>query len=103
MSYVNRGTLPFTGLGGTRTAFSTASGQTNTAVAAMATSSEGLVGGAVTSATKRGLYTSLDAGQSWTYDILWDAGALTDAISATSVVYNDGAKLFFVAIRYHGF
>ncbi|HEV2689627.1 MAG TPA: hypothetical protein VGV35_13785, partial [Bryobacteraceae bacterium] len=61
----NNGALSFTGLGGTRMAFSTA-GQRKVVVAAMATTSEGIVDGAVTANTKRGLYTSLDAGQTWT-------------------------------------
>ncbi|MFZ0806941.1 MAG: hypothetical protein WAN03_12185, partial [Candidatus Sulfotelmatobacter sp.] len=95
----NAGTLSFAGLGGTRMAFNTA----NTVVSAMATSAEGLVDGAITTGTTRGLYTSLDAGQTWSYDALSDAGAATDATSATSVVYNAGAALFFAAIRYHGF
>lgn len=95
----NGGALSFSGLGGTRMAFSSA----NTVVAAMATSSEGLIDGAVTSGTSRGLYTSLDAGQSWTYNALTDAGVATDATSATSVVYNAVAGKFFAAVRYHGF
>ena len=99
----NNGALSFSGLGGTRLAFSNASGQTSTVVSAMATTSEGLVDGAVTAGTTRGLYTSLDAGQSWTYDVISDPGGATDATSATSVVYNSGAALFFAAIRYHGF
>ncbi len=99
----NAGALSFAGLGGTRMAFSTASNQTSTVVSAMATSSEGLVDGAITSGTMRGLYTSRDAGQTWTYDALSDAGAATDATSATSVAYNANAALFFAAIRYHGF
>lgn len=103
ISTANSGALSFTGLGGTRMAFSTANGQTSTAVAAMAASSEGLVDGAITGATRRGLYTSLNAGQSWTYDALSDPGGATDPTSATAVVYNDGAGKFFAAIRYHGF
>lgn len=103
MSTANSGTLSFSGLGGTRLAFSTASGQANTAVAAMATTSEGMIDGAVTANTSRGLYTSLDAGQNWTYDALIDPGGATDATSATSVIYNASAGLFFAAIRYHGF
>ncbi len=99
----NAGTLSFNGLGGTRMAFSTASGQTNTVVSAMATTSEGLVDGAVTANTTRGLYTSLDAGQTWTYDALLDPGGAIDATSATSVVYNASAAQFFAAVRYHGF
>ena len=99
----NSGALSFSGLGGTRMAFSTVT--VGTVVAAMATSSEGLVDGAVTTNTTRGLYTSLDAGQTWTYDALVDPGGATDATSATSVVYNASAGtngLFFSAIRYHG-
>jgi hypothetical protein len=99
----NAGALSFSGLGGTRMAFSTAAGQTSTVVAAMATSSEGMIDGAVTADTTRGLYTSLDAGQTWTYDPLVDPGGATDATSASSVIYNAGASLFFAAVRYHGF
>ena len=99
----NSGALSFSGLGATRMAFSTASGQTNTVVAAMATSSEGIVDGGVTSGTTPGLYTSLDAGQTWTYNAPVDPGGATDATSATSVVYNTSAGQFFAAVRYHGF
>ncbi len=103
VSTANGGALSFSGLGGTRMAFSTASGQTSTVVSAMATTSEGMVDGAVTANTTRGLYTSLDAGQTWNYDAMVDPGGATDATSATSVVYNATAGLFFAAIRYHGF
>jgi hypothetical protein len=99
----NSGALSFSGLGGTRIAFDTTTGQTNTVVAAMATSAEGMNDGAVTANTSRGLYTSLDAGQTWTYNALVDPGGATDATSATSVGYNASAGLFFAAIRYHGF
>ena len=99
----NGGALSFSGLGGTRMAFSTASGQTNTVVAAMATTSEGMIDGAVTANTTRGLYTSHDTGLSWTYNALVDPGGATDATSATSVAYNASAGLFFAAVRYHGF
>ena len=102
ISTANGGALAFSGLGGARMAFSTGVGQTSTVVAAMAASSEGLVEGAVTSATTRGLYTSLDAGQSWTYDALSDPGGAIDATSATSVVYNGIAGQFFAAVRFHG-
>ena len=103
ISTANSGGLSFSGLGGTRMAFSTAGGQTNTLVAAMATTSEGLVDGAATANTTRGLYTSLDAGQTWTYNALTDPGGATDATSATSVIYNATAGKFFAAVRYHGF
>ena len=103
ISTANGGALSFSGLGGTRIAFSTATGQANTVVAAMATTSEGLIDGAVTANTTPGLYTSVDAGLSWTYDALVDPGGATDATSATSVVYNASSGLFFAAVRYHGF
>jgi len=104
VSTANNNTLSFSGLGGTRMAFSTASTQLSTVVSAMATTSEGLTDGAITSGTTRGLYTSLDAGQSWNYNALLDPGGIaTDATSATSVVYNASAAKFFAAVRYHGF
>src|SRR5579863_1817562 len=96
----NGGSLSFSGLGGTRMAFSTVN--TSTVVAAMAASSEGVVAGALTSNTERGLYTSLDGGQTWTYNALFSGGA-SESTSATSVVYNAAAGLFFAAVRYHGF
>jgi hypothetical protein len=84
-------------------AFSSGVNQTNTVVAAMATSSEGLLDGAVNAGTTRGLYTSQDAGQSWIYDVPNDPGGPIDATSATSVVYSSVAGQFFAAIRFHGF
>jgi hypothetical protein len=99
-STANSGALSFSGLGATRMAFSTAN--TSLVVAAMAATSEGVADGALTSGTYRGLYTSTDAGQTWTYNTLFSGGA-AEATSATSVVYNAAAGLFFAAIRYHGF
>jgi len=103
ISTANNGAFSFKGLGGTRLAFSTAVGQTGTVVTAMATSSEGVVDGAVTSGSTPGLYTSQDAGQNWTYDALSDSGVAIDPTSATSTVYNDVAGQFFAAVRFHGF
>lgn len=100
ISSANSGVLPFTGLGGAQFAFSSA----NTVVAAMTTTAEGTLSGASGDGTTPGLYTSLDAGQSWTYNAISDPGnQATDATSATSVAYNPAAGLFFAAIRYHGF
>ncbi|MGO9517573.1 MAG: hypothetical protein ACLPND_11055 [Candidatus Korobacteraceae bacterium] len=101
ISTANSGALSFNGLGATRMAFSTASGQTNTVVAAMAATAEGMTDGALTTGTYRGLYTSTDGGQTWTYDALFSGAG--EATSATSVVYNAAAGLFFAAERYHGF
>jgi hypothetical protein len=98
----NNGSLSFSGLGGTRMAFSTAN--TSIVVSAMATTSEGMVDGSVTSNTTRGLYTSTDAGVTWNYNALLDPGnQSTDATSSPSVAYNATAGLFFAAVRYHGF
>jgi len=99
VSTANNGTYSFSGLGADLVAFSTA--QTNTVVAAMGATSEGETDGALTSSTYRGLYTSTDAGQTWTYDALFSGAS--EATSATSVVYNATAGLFFAAERYHGF
>jgi hypothetical protein len=100
----NGGSLSFAGLGATRMAFSTAN--VNTVVAAMAATTEGETDDALTGNTNRGLYTSTDAGQNWTYDSLFSGGA-GESTSATSVVYNasanNNAGLFFAALRYHGF
>jgi hypothetical protein len=97
----NSGALSLSGLGATRMAFSNASGQTSTVVAAMAATAEGVTDGALTSNTLRGLYTSTDSGQTWTYNALFSGAS--EATSATSVVYNAAAGLFFAAERYHGF
>lgn len=99
----NAGSLSFAGLGGARLAFNTTTGHTNTVVAAMATTAEGILEGSSISNTKPGLYNSQDAGQTWTYNALSDPGGATDLASATSVAYNATAGLFLAAIRYHGF
>jgi uncharacterized membrane protein len=101
ISTANAGALSFSGLGATRMAFITAIGQTNTVVVAMAATAEGVTDGALNSNTYRGLYTSTDAGQTWTYDALF-SGA-TEATSATSVAYDAAAGMFYAALRYHGF
>ena len=104
ISTANSGGLSFNGLAAARMAFSTASSQTSTVVAAMATSAVGSVDGLITSATQRGLYTSTNAGQTWAFDALTDPGGpVNPATSATSVVYNAIAQKFFAAVRYHGF
>lgn len=83
--------------------FSSASNQANTVVSAMATSSEGVIDGEVNPGTTPGLYTSLNTGQSWTYNALVHPGGATDATSATPVVYHPATGLFFAAVRYQGF
>ncbi|MBZ5719455.1 MAG: glycoside hydrolase [Acidobacteriia bacterium] len=96
------GTLSFAGLGAARMAFSTA--QKNTVVAAMATTPVGLFDGEITANTQRGLYSSTDAGQSWTLRTPTDPGGpINPLTSATSVAFNATAGKFFAAVRYHGF
>ncbi len=65
------GANSFSGLGGTQMAFSTATGQSNTVVAAMGATNEGVVEGALTADSYSGLYTSTDSGQTWTYDAIF--------------------------------
>ena len=105
ISTANSGAASFAGLGATRMAFATQNTEnvtTSTVVAAMAASNEGMISGAATPSTYPGLYTSTDAGVTWTYDALSTGGA-SEATSATSVVYNAAAGLFFAAVRYQGF
>ncbi len=103
ISTANNGSLSFSGLGGARIAFNTTPGQWSTVVVAMTTTAEGLIDGAITSNTRRGLYTSRDAGLTWAYNVLNDPGGPDDATSASSVVYNAVAGKFFASVRYHGF
>jgi hypothetical protein len=100
ISTANSGAYSFSGLGGTRMAFSTTN--PSTVVAAMATTNVGIVDGALTANSYPGLYTSTNAGQSWAYDALFSGGT-SEATSATSVVYNAAAGLFFAVVRYQGF
>ncbi len=93
ISTANNGTYSFSGLGATRMAFSTASGQTGTVVAAMAATSEGVTDGALTASTYRGLYTSTDAGQTWTYDALFSGSERGD-LSNFGGVQRRGRSVF---------
>jgi hypothetical protein len=95
------GGLSLKGLGVSRMTFSTA--QTNVVVAAVGTAPIGSEDGAATNGSLRGIYTSLDAGVTWTRENPTDSGVVISANSATSVVYNAGAGKFFAAIRSHGF
>ena len=91
------GAHPFAGMGFTKFAWSTASGATNTVVAAAADAfvgdKENLAGNI------HGLYLSTNAGQTWALQTPTDGSA---PVSATDVVYNPTAAKFFAALRYHG-
>ena len=92
------GAHSFAGLGVAKFAWSTASGQTSTVVAALATTAKGFEEGNITANTNRGLYRSTDAGLTWTFQALPDGGP----ISATDVVYDATAGKFVAAVRSHG-
>src|SRR5580704_1749760 len=96
------GTRSFDGMAFSKIAFSSAN--PGEAVAAAAGTSEGIIEGFTNPVNANvGLYGSTDNGQSWTYANVADGGTATDADSATAVIYNAVAGLFFAAVRYHGF
>ena len=96
------GTRSFAGMGFSKIAFSAAN--PDLAVAAAAGASEGIVEGLANPLTTNlGLYYSTDGGNSWTYANLQDNGVATVPGSASTVVYNAAAGVFFAALRYHGF
>jgi hypothetical protein len=92
------GSHSFAGLGVSKFAWSTASGQTNTVVAAAATTAKGFQEGRITGTTSRGLYRSGDGGVTWAFQALPDG----TPISATDVVYNPVAGKFVAVVRSHG-
>jgi hypothetical protein len=96
-------TRSFAGMGFSKIAFS--SNAPSIAVAAAAGASEGIIEGLADPLTANlGLYYSGDSGASWTFATVSDGvGVPTAPGSATSVVYNASAGLFFAALRYHGF
>ena len=98
----NNPALSFAGLGFAEFAWDTS--PATTVVAATGTTTLGFDEGAISDTTNRGLYYSNDSGQTWTFEVPQDAGvAISPAsISATDVVYNATAGMFFAAIRYHG-
>ena len=109
----NGGVRPFHGLAFAKIAFN--SNNPNIVVAATAAASEGVMVGAeeppnsVTDcansaalATCRGLYYSLDAGQSWYQATMTDGAGAPDNESASDVVYNAAEQKFYAWSRGHG-
>ena len=95
------GTRSFAGLGFSKIAFSTL--HPSLAVAAAAGATRGVIEGLEDPViANRGLYYSNDSGQSWAYALVKDAGLVIDPSSATSVVYNSTAGMFFAAVQWHG-
>jgi hypothetical protein len=96
------GLRSFAGLGFSQIAFSTS--VPNLVAAAVAGATEGIFDGlANPPTTNLGLYYSSDGGNTWNYANVTDGGSATSPDSATSVVYNAAAGLFFAAFRNHGF
>lgn len=99
VSAADGGAHPFAGLGVAKFAWA---GNTNTIVAATATTAKGYDEGNITSRTNRGLYLSTDGGTTWAYQTLSDGSTSITPISATDVVYDTTANKFIASIRYHG-
>ncbi len=92
---------PFAGMAVSKVAYSTAN--PSLAVAAFAGSALGDTTGLENPITlNRGLYYSQDGGASWHYATVTDGSTVVAPGSATSVMYNAGAGLFFAALRFHG-
>lgn len=96
------GTHSFAGLGFSKIAFSTAN--PSLVVAAAASASQGIVEALENPvALTRGLYYSADAGLTWQFANLADAGLNISPSSVSALVYNPAAGMFFAAVRFHGF
>jgi hypothetical protein len=93
------GQYSFAGLGFSKIAFSTTNPQL--VVAAAATAYTGELEG-LANENNRGVYVSTDAGQTWNYASIQDAGTTITAASVTSVIFHPAAGKFFAAIRFHG-
>ena len=91
----------FAGMAVSKIAYSTTN--PSLAVAAFAGSALGDILGLENPITlNRGLYYSQDGGATWHYATVTDNGVTVAPGSATSVIYNAGAGLFFAALRFHG-
>jgi hypothetical protein len=102
ISQDSAGTHSFAGVGFSQIAFSTTN--PNLVVAAAGAASQGLVEGLEDpEVVNRGLYYSSDAGLHWQAATVSDSGTAISPSSATSVVYNAAAGMFYAAIRFHGF
>src|SRR5438876_7876460 len=85
------GTHPFAGMGFSKIAFSTAN--PSLVVAAAARASQGVIDGLENPvSTNRGIYYSNNGGVSWSYASINDVGTVIQPNSATSVIYNAGAR-----------
>src|SRR5262249_46940375 len=96
------GTRSFAGMAFSKIAFSAAN--PFLAVAATSGAPEGIIEGLADPVTANlGIYTSTDAGFSWSYATIKDAAFPIAPASPTAVISNPAAGLFFAPLRYHGF
>lgn len=95
------GTRPLAGLSFSRIAFHT--GNPELVVAGAASSNGGSIGAELQGESGRGLYFSQDAGATWSYATMLDAGAATQPASVTDVVYNAVHAKFYAVVRAHGY
>ena len=96
------GSHSFAGMGFSQIVFSNAI--PSLVVAGAGSASEGIIEGLENPiAVNRGIYYSSDAGGSWRLANVTDPGGTVTGASVTSVAYNAAAKMFYAAIRFHGF
>jgi len=96
------GARSFAGLGFSQIAFSASN--PSLVVAAVGGTTQGIYDGrANPPTTNLRLYYSTDSGNDWNFAIITDGTAPTSPDSATSVVFNSAANMFFAALPYHGF
>jgi hypothetical protein len=90
----------FAGMGFSKIVFD--SDAPNFVVAATAGTSQGGIDGLSVTASL-GVYYSNDSGTTWNRAVIRDGGTPITPASVTSLVYDEGAKTFFAAVRFHGF
>lgn len=105
------GNHSFIGLATAGLAFSTAT--PTLVVAAMTSSPQATIVGAATTSSVPGLYYSIDAGATWQMATIEDGTQVVQTpqplgtgqvgVAATAVVWNPVRKLFFAAVRAHGY
>jgi len=100
VSAANGGTRPFRGLSFSRIAFHTTS--TDVVVAGVSSGNGERNGADVQGASGSGIYYSLNAGASWSYATVQDAGVTIEASAVTDVVFNPAHNKFYAAVRAHG-